>query len=95
MIVATAKGLSAFGYVLTATLFCTACSGLPVVAGLLGGFGVGARFGVSAGLVSAVVLTYALLRRRRSRGAQGCAVPSLGVGAEATPAVGRSAGSGG
>jgi len=84
--VGTAKGLSAFGYVLAATLFCAACSGLPILAGLLGGFGVGARFGVSAGLVSAVVLTYSLLSRRRSRGARACAVPSLGVGAEGTPA---------
>jgi hypothetical protein len=61
----TAKGLSAFGYVVAATLFCTACSGLPILAGLLGGVGVGARFGLSAGIVSAVVLTYSLLRRQR------------------------------
>lgn len=61
------KGASAFGYVLAATLFCAACSGLPIVAGLLGGLGVGARFGVSAGVVSATVLTYSLVRARRSR----------------------------
>jgi len=73
------KGASAFGYVLAATLFCAACSGLPIVAGLLGGLGVGARFGVSAGVVSATVLTYSLVRASRSRRAQACAAPRSGV----------------
>ena len=72
---AAAKGLAAFGYILAATLFCTACSGLPIVAGLLGGLGVGARFELSAGVVSGVVLTYTLVRRNRSRGVKACAAP--------------------
>jgi hypothetical protein len=73
--VAAVKGLSAFGYVVAGTLFCTACSGLPIVAGLLGGLGVAARFGLSAGIVSAVALTYTLVRRNRARGTKACAAP--------------------
>lgn len=76
VVVTAVKGLSAFGYVLAATLFCTACSGLPILAGLMGGLGVGARFGLSAGIVSAVVLTYLFVHRKRSRGAQACVVPA-------------------
>jgi hypothetical protein len=73
--------MSAFGYVLGATVFCAACSGLPILAGLFGGLGVGARFGLSAGIVSAVVITYALPRRRRARRAPACSTPRLGTGA--------------
>jgi hypothetical protein len=47
--VTSLKAMSAFGYVLGATVFCAACSGLPILAGLFGGLGVGARFGLSAG----------------------------------------------
>jgi hypothetical protein len=73
--VTIAKGLSAFGYILAGALFCTACSGLPVFAGMLGGLGVGARFGLSAGIVSAVVLTYTLVRWNRSRASEVCRAP--------------------
>jgi hypothetical protein len=72
---ATVKGLSAFGYVVAATLFCTACSGLPILAGVLGVLGIGARLGLSAGVVSAVVLTYSFVPRKRRRRGRACAVP--------------------
>jgi len=77
VLVAVVKGLSAFGYMLAGTLFCTACSGLPIFAGVLGGLGVGARFGLSAGIVSAVILTYTLVRWNRSRGTKACAAPGV------------------
>jgi hypothetical protein len=69
-----AKGLSALGYVLFGSMLCVGCMGLPVVSGLFGGLAIGARFGLSAGVVSAVVLSFVLLGRRTSR-AQPCQVP--------------------
>src|SRR5829696_4755797 len=52
-----------------------------LLAGLLGGLGVWARFGLSAGIVSAVVLSYTLIRRKRA--ARACApTPSSSCSAE-------------
>jgi hypothetical protein len=75
--VAAAKGLAASGYVLAGTVLCASCAGLPLLSGVFGGLAVGARFGLSAGVVSGVMLLFVLVRRRRG-GDQLCPIPSAG-----------------
>ncbi len=67
------KGLSALGWVSFFSLLCTGCSGLPLLAGVFGGAADTTRFGVSAGIVSGVMLSVLALRRRRARR---CALPA-------------------
>jgi hypothetical protein len=67
------RGVAALGWISFFSLFCSACSGLPVLAGIFGGVAATTRFGVSAGVVSGVMLTALVLRRRRAARQQACA----------------------
>ncbi len=68
------QGVSALGWVSFFSLFCAGCSGLPVLAGLFGGLALTTRFGVSVGIVSALMLTVLVFRRRRQ---PACALPAI------------------
>ncbi len=60
------------------TILCVSCAGLPLVSGLFTGLAVGTRFGISAGVVTMVIVFYTVARRRVLRGRRGCAVATLG-----------------
>lgn len=70
------KGVSALGWVSFFSVLCTGCTGIPLLAGIFGGLALTTRFGISAGVVSGVMLTLLLLRRRRARRQAACAVPA-------------------
>ncbi len=72
------KGLAACGYVLFGTILCVSCAGLPLVSGLFTGVAVGSRFGISAGVVTTVIVFYTVARKRVLRGRRGCAVANSG-----------------
>jgi hypothetical protein len=66
------RGVAALGWVSFFSLLCTGCSGVPVLAGIFGGAAVTTRFGVSAAVVTGVMLTVAALRRRRAGRQKAC-----------------------
>jgi hypothetical protein len=76
------RGVATLGWVSFFSVLCTGCSGLPVLAGIFGGVAVTTRFGVSAGVVTGVMLTVVALRRRRAALQKVCAVPAPRAGGD-------------